>query len=174
MLHYQLMNEAASYSFDGKDLLSNSMAAESLHRIFPNRDVQQWSMWLQNNRNQSRSVPYRIPFVRMHGGVFYEVEELNRFADWERARSLGTIKLSGRAAEALAAYGVGSDNGGAYGRSLAYTVMPAVTEEGEPFVRLMTEKPLAVYRLEIAQALALANELVEATKYLRQGATDGD
>jgi hypothetical protein len=152
-------------TLDEKDLLSNGMAAQTLHTIFPDRDVKQWSMWLQNNRNQSRSVPYRIPFVRMHGGVFYEVNELNRYTDWERARSLGTIKLSGRAAEALAAFGVGSDSGGAYGRSLSYAVMPAVTEEGEPFVRLLIEKPLRVFRLDLAQARALAKRLIEAAGY---------
>jgi hypothetical protein len=74
-----------------KAALTTSMAAQALHNIFPDRSVDQWIMWLQNNRNNSRSTPYRIPFTRLSGCVVYNTEDLDRFADWERLRALGTI-----------------------------------------------------------------------------------
>lgn len=155
---------------DERDLVSNSLAAQTLHQVFPDKTSEQWVLWLQNNRNQSRSVPYRIPFVRMHGGVFYEVAQLNRFADWEKSRQLGTMKLTGRAVEAMQAFGIGQAGGGSYGRKLAYSVQLGFEEDdsSKQFVRLMIERPLGVFRLEADQAEALAKELVGVAEAIRQ------
>jgi hypothetical protein len=144
------------------DLLTNGMAAKTLHALLPERSEEQWALWLQNNRNHARPVSYRVPFVRMGGGVLYEVAELNRFVEWERARKLGTVKLSSQAAAALDAFGIGTSEGSPYGRSLSCKVDVAQTQEGEPFVRLIVEKPLAVFRLSAAQASSIAHGLIES------------
>lgn len=155
---------------DDRDLLTNSLAARTLHEVFPDKTPEQWTLWLQNNRNQARSVPYRIPFERMHGGVFYEVAQLNRFADYEKSRQLGTIKLTGRAAEAMQAFGIGEAGGGTYGRKLAYSVQLGFEEDdsSRQFVRLMIERPLGVFRLEAEEAEALAAELLDVANAIRR------
>jgi hypothetical protein len=42
------------------ELLSNSVAAQVLNELLPEKTIEQQMQWLQNNRNQSRQVPYRI------------------------------------------------------------------------------------------------------------------
>ena len=53
------------------ELLSNSVSAALLSELLTGKTEEQWMLWLNNNRNQSRRVPYRLPFERMAGGVFY-------------------------------------------------------------------------------------------------------
>ncbi|VVP89042.1 hypothetical protein [Pseudomonas fluorescens] len=147
-----------------EELLSNSVAAQTLCELEPEKSVEQWMHWLQNNRNQSRRVPYRIPFERMAGGVFYRREELVSFIDWEKSRQLGALKLTGRAAEVMRAYGIGEKSGSATGRKLKVTAInPQVDEAtGTPFVQFITSDPLMVYRLELDEAEAIIREMAEA------------
>jgi hypothetical protein len=155
------------------DLLSNSMTAQTLHERLPGKTVEHWMTWLQNNRNQSRRVAYRIPFERMAGGVFYLQEEVERFVEWERGRQLGTVKLTGRAAEAVRAFGIGEASGGATGRRLNISaVLPMIDDAtGQPFVRVIANDPLLVYRLEPHEAARLAKELLEASQVCERRAT---
>lgn len=146
------------------EFLGNSVTAECLNELLPERTAEQWALWLQNNRNQSRRAAYRIPFERIAGGVFYRREELAKFAEWEKSRRLGRIKLTGRAAEVLQAFGIGTAGGSIAGRKLNVTsITPQIDPaSGKPFVQLVTDDPLMVYRLGLDQAKNIASELNEA------------
>lgn len=147
-----------------EELLGNSMAAQVLSEQFQGKTPDQWSGWLQNNRNQSRRVPYRIPFQRISGGIFYSSEELGKFIEFEKQRQLGTIKLTGRAAEVLKAFGVGTQGGGTTGRKLKVGgINPQIDQvTGKPYIQIITDDPLMVYRLEPGEAKSIAKELSEA------------
>ncbi|MFM0723423.1 hypothetical protein PQQ53_06990 [Paraburkholderia strydomiana] len=148
------------------DLLSNSLAAQTLDENLPGKTLEHWMTWLQNNRNHARKVSYRIPFERMAGGVFYLQEEINRFIEWEKGRQIGTVRLSGRAAEAMRAFGIGEKGGSTTGRKLNVSTVSLQLDQatGERFVQLVTSEPLMVYRLELSEASALAKELTEAAQ----------
>jgi hypothetical protein len=129
----------------------------------PDKTAEQWRLWLQNNRNQSRRVSYRIPFERMAGGVFYRREELVKFAEWEKARQLGTIKLTGRAAEVLQAFGIGEKGSTTQGRRFkGGSVNLAVDAACVPFVQAIINEPLIVFAMSADQAIDFGKELVEA------------
>lgn len=149
-----------------EELLSNSFAAQTLSEMLPDKTTEQWQLWLQNNRNQSRRVPYRIPFMRMAGGVFYYREELLKFSEWEKGRQQGAIKLTGRAAEVMEAFGIGSSMGSATGRRLKITSINPQQDEGtgKHFVQMIVEDPLRVYRLETDEALRIADDLTVAAR----------
>lgn len=152
-------------------LLNNSVTAQMLYEALPDKTLEQWTLWLQNNRNPARRAPYRIPYVKMGGGVFYRTEELETFVEWEKARRLGTFKLSGRAAEALRAFGIGEAGGGTTGRKLNITAInPQVdSASGLPYVQVITNEPLMVYRVEIDQAQEIVRELSEAVAACERG-----
>jgi len=145
-----------------EELLSNTVAAQTLHDLEPEKSTAQWLLWLQNNRNQTRSVSYRIPFERMAGGVFYRETELRAFIEWEKSRNLGTLKLTARAAEAMRAFGIGEKGGSATGRRLKVSGINPQVEDGVPYIQLITNDPLMVYRLELDEAEAIIKEMVEA------------
>ena len=147
-----------------EELLGNSVAAQLLNELMPDKSIEQWSLWLQNNRNQSRRASYRIPFEKMGGGVFYLREEIAKFAELEKSRKLGSIKLTGRAAEALQAYGIGTEGGSTTGRRFDVSdVMPQVDQAtGKPYIQIITSNPLMVYRLELEEAKAFSKELEDA------------
>lgn len=145
------------------ELFNNSVAAQTLHELLPEKTAKQWSLWLQNNRNKSRRNAYRIPIERLGGGVFYKPEDLQAFAEWESSRQLGTMKLTGRAAEVMRAFGIGDKNGSSTGRKLSVTAInPQIDESsGKPFVQFITSDPLMVYRLDPNEAKNIALELIE-------------
>jgi hypothetical protein len=146
-----------------KELLSTQVAGDLLAEMLPDRDAEQWALWLRNNRNQARKATYRIPTVRISNGAFYTRDELAKFAEWEKSRRLGKITLTGRAAEALRAFGIGEAGGSTTGRKLEYSVTPQVGEDGSTFVQFVIEKPtLAVYRLDRTELAQLVKELAEA------------
>ena len=152
------------------ELLSNSVAAQVLAELIPDRSSEKWGQWLQNNRNQLRRASYRIPFVKMAGGVFYRREELAKFAEWEKSRQLGTIKLTGRAAEVVRAFGIGTSGGSSTGRKLIVQGITAQTDEatGASFIQFITDDPLMVYRLEPEEAKNLARGLLVALNDLER------
>lgn len=144
-----------------EELLSVSVAAEVLNGLMPNKTPQQWNTWLTNNRNQSRTVPYRIPTVRISGGVFYRRAELESFIELEKSRQLGTIKLTGRVGEALRAFGINEPGGGPYGRELkTFRVGEAVIDgDSQVFAQLTVGDPLSVYRIDAQQIETMIAEL---------------
>ncbi len=147
-----------------EDFLSNALAAQRLAEIIPDKSAEQWALWLQNNRNQSRRVPYRIPFERIAGGVFYRPDDLAHYAEWEKSRQLGNMKLTGRAAEVIRAFGIGTGGGSTTGRKLKVTgINPQFDEATRTvFIQLITDDPLMVYRIELSEAKQIARDLIEA------------
>lgn len=152
------------------DLLSGGVAAQTLSELLTEKTPAQWALWLQNNRNQLRQVSFRIPFVKMAGGVFYRREDIARFAELEKSRQLGTIKLTGRAKEALDAFGIGTASGSTTGQKLTVTgINPQVDQAtGKTFVQLIASNPLKVYRLELDEAEAISKELNEAIQFCKR------
>ena len=135
-----------------EELLSTAVAAEALHELDSSKTVDQWAYFLQNNRNRARKVGYRIPFDKIAGAAFYQRGELLKFVEWDRARQIGTIKLTGRAAEVVQAFGIGSKGGSATGRALNLIEVRAIGDE----IQMVLAEPLMVYRLSKEQANTLA------------------
>ncbi len=149
-----------------QELYSISVAAAYLSKHLTDKSPEQWRLALQNNRSPSRAVAFRIPYEKLGGGVFYGRNELARFVEFEKMRQLGTIKLSGRAVEALKAYGVGEAGGSLTGRKLNVTgINPQVDEAtGKMFIQVIVDSPLMVYRLELDEAKSISQELISAIK----------
>lgn len=146
------------------DLLSRQVAAEWLTERLTDKNAEQWALWLRNNANQARHATYRIPTESIGRGTFYNIEELTKFVEFERGRQLGSIKLKGRAAEVARAFGLGSTSGSTTGRELLISAIDPQFDEvsGKTLVRMVTDSPLMVYRLEVSQAKKIAAELLEA------------
>ncbi|ADG14253.1 conserved hypothetical protein [Paraburkholderia atlantica] len=149
------------------DLYNTQAAAEFLSRALPDDgDSAYWSGFLINNRRTDRSPIHRIPFSRVGKAALYSPEDLARYVEFEKARRLGTVKLTGRAAEALQAFGIGESGGSSTGRRLEIADVSLQIDEAtrEPFVRLVISEPMLVYRLELSQAQSLSERLLEAAK----------
>ncbi len=148
-------------------MLSTQAAAAALHEAIPEPEGY-WARFLMNNKRPDRNPPFRVEFVKMGGGVLYPRKALADFIAWEKSRRLGTTKLTGRAAEALRAFGIGEAGGGTTGRSLECTVHPQQDPTtGQPYIQLIVKNPLLVFHLNVGQAEELIRELqsaVNATK----------
>ena len=146
------------------ELYGNSFAAQYLSEQITDKTPEQWELWLRNNRNQSRKVPYRIAFERISNATFYRPEELAKFVEWEKSRQLGVMKLTGRSAEVMRAFGIGSSNGSTTGRKLEIVGITDQFDEatGARFVQLIISEPLMVYRLDPDQARQVAAKLLNA------------
>jgi hypothetical protein len=149
-----------------EEFWNTSVAAQYLNEQLSDRTVEQWGLWLQNNRNQSRKASFRIPITRIANGAFYRPEDLATFSEFEKSRQLGTLTLSGRSAEALRAFGIGTASGSTTGRKLDVTSISQQTDRatGEQFVQFATNDPLMVYRLSPDQAIDVATKLMAAAK----------
>lgn len=147
-----------------EELWGNTFTAQVLSQRIDARNAEQWTLWLRNNRNQSRRVPYRIPYVRISNGTFYSPAEIEKFVAWEESRQLGNMKLTGRSAEVMRAFGIGTSAGSATGRKLEIIGINQQTDDGtgETFVQLITGDPLMVYRLTPDQAAKIAADLLYA------------
>jgi len=156
-----------------EELFSTNAAAEFLNEQVPERSVTGWALWLRNNRNNSRRVVMRIPFERLGGGAFYRRDDLASYVAWEKSRQVGRLKLTGRAAEVMRAYGIGSASGSTTGRKLRVTAIDPKVDEasGMPYVQIITDDPLMVYRLEVLEAKSIAGELLEAIDVCERAAT---
>lgn len=146
-----------------EDLLSTQAAAELVaSEIHEAAGVTYWARYLTNNRRDDRNPPHRVSFQRLGACAFYRREDLAAFIEFEKKRRLGIRTLSGRAAEVMRAYGIGEAGGGTTGRRLDCTINPQVDPvTGAPYVQLVINDPLLVYRVDIAQAKALCTELAE-------------
>jgi hypothetical protein len=146
-----------------EELWSNSLTAQFLAEQLPGRNSERWYLWIRNNRNNSRSAAYRVPFVRISNGTFYRPADVHKFIAWEKARQLGTMKMSSRTLQAMQAFGVGQPNGSSTGRSLQVLALTAQSDPitGDHFVRFVTDEPLTVYRLSPEEAKSLGQQLVD-------------
>ena len=152
-----------------QELLNISVAAEYLSKHLTDKTPEQWRLALQNNRSTSRAVSFRIPFEKLGGGVFYDRDELVKFVEFEKMRQLGTLKLTGRAAEALKAIGFGEAGGSSTGKSFKVSSVTLALDEGDArrkFVQIATTEPLQIFRVELDAARLLASELNDILSYL--------
>lgn len=76
---------------------------------------------LTNARQVGRTQVFNLPFSKIGKVVFYEQADLVEFAEFEKTRRLGKMKLSGRAAEVMRAFGIGTSGGSSTGRKLIVT-----------------------------------------------------
>lgn len=149
---------------DSQTLLSTNAAGDWLNDAVPGETPAHWRTALANNRKSERNPPYRVPFSTVGRGAFYAVSDLLEYAEFEKARRMGKMKLTGRAAEVMRAFGIGANDGSTTGRKLKVSgINPQVEEStGKPFIQLITDEPLMVYRLELEQAKSISAELNEA------------
>lgn len=146
-----------------EDLLSTQAAAELIAaEIHESGGVAYWTRYLTNNRREDRNPPHRVPFQRIGGGAFYLRPDVADFIAFEKSRRVGVLKLSGRAAEALRAFGIGEAGGSTTGRKLDCTLTaqhdPAT---GTPYAQLVIQDPLLVFRIEPDQLRALHSEIAD-------------
>ena len=146
------------------ELMNSSVAGQLLSEVLGDRSPDGWALWLRNNRNQTRQVPYRVPFEKISNGAFYSHEDLAEFIKWEKSRQLGSFKVSARAMQALDAFGVGHADGSSTGRKLKLTGITSQVDEatGQAFIQMILDDPLRVYRLPVEQAEAISKQLTEA------------
>lgn len=146
------------------ELLSTQAAAEYLTHDLPYKTVEQWALWLRNNRNQARRAIYRVKSEQLGRIAVYTKDELASFVEFEKSRQLGKVKLSGRAAEVMRAFGIGEQTGGTQGRSFkGGSANPSVANvTGTVFVQTVIDEPLLVFAMTPEQAIEFGNELVEA------------
>ncbi|MDI1259366.1 hypothetical protein [Aquabacterium sp.] len=145
------------------------MSADALSELLPEKDPVQWAAWLQNNRNQTRRVSYRIPFERLAGGIFYKREELSKYVEWEKMRKLGTITLTGQTAQVLQAFGIIDDSGSSRGRVFKGGSVTAQYDRlTGHYVRMIIDEPLMVFTITPEQAIKFGKELTEVGDYLKR------
>lgn len=145
-------------------LYSTQGAGDWLAEAIPGKDSKYWQGVLIANRRNDRPQVHKIPFATVGRGAFYTQEALQEFAEFEKVRRLGKMRLSPRATEALRAFGIGESGGSSTGRKLTVTGINSQIDQatGLAFVQLITSDPLMVYRLEPDQAVAVGKELLEA------------
>jgi hypothetical protein len=158
---------------DEQALLNTNAAGDWLNDAVPGETPAHWRTALSNNRKTDRNPPYRVPYSTIGRGAFYTVSDLLEYAEFEKARRMGKMKLTGRAAEVMRAFGIGANGGSATGRKLNVTgINPQVDEStGKLFIQLITNEPLMVYRIEVEQAESIASELKEAIECCKRGST---
>lgn len=149
------------------ELLSTHAAAEYLAERLPDKDAQQWSMWLRNNRNHSRQAMYRVPSARIGRVAVYTSEDLESFVEFEQSRIIGHIKLTNRATEIAHAYGIGRPDGTPFGRRIESASTSVQTDGGGYYVQMTISNPLFVFALEPEQAVNLGTELLKAGQSAR-------
>lgn len=164
LIHDRLRHHSEKSQMSQDELLSTQAAAEYLAAHVPDKDIQQWSMWLRNNRNHSRSAIYRIPSDRIGRIAVYTLEALQAFVEFETSRLVGHIKLTNKAAEIAQAFGIGSPEGTPFGRLLESAFTSLQSDGKQSYVQMTISKPLMVYALLPDQAVTLGKELLKAGK----------
>lgn len=144
------------------EFLSTQAAAEHLARELPAKTESQWALWLRNNRNQSRSVIYRVPVVHIGRPAYYKPQDLAEFIDFERRMQTGALPLSGRAKQALQAFGLGEPGSTNLGRRWKGADANLAVSEKGALVQFVISEPPMVFALSPEQAQAIGRELLEA------------
>lgn len=143
-------------------LLTTNAAGEWLHEAVPGESPAYWRQALINNRRPDRSPPHRVPFNTLGRAAVYTPEALQAFADFEKSRRLGQIKLTGRAAEVVRAFGIGEASGTTQGRAFKGASANLASGPSGAFVQTIINEPLLVFMLTADQAVALGKELLDA------------
>lgn len=143
-------------------LLTTNAAGNWLHEAVPGESPAYWRQALINNRRPDRSPPHRVPFDTLGRVAVYTPEALQAFADFEKSRRIGQIKLTGRAAEVVRAFGIGEAAGTSQGRVFKGASANLASGSGGAFVQTIINDPLLVFMLTPEQAIGFGRELVEA------------
>jgi hypothetical protein len=143
------------------DLFNTNAAADFLNAAVPGESASYWNQRLVNARRSDRQQPFAIPFSTVGKACFYEQSDLEQFAEFEKSRRLGKVKLSGRAAEALRAFG-GFPQGRPFKGGSAY-LLPSETPGGT-LVRATINEPLTVFAMTPEQAIEFGKELIDVGK----------
>jgi hypothetical protein len=145
------------------NIFNTNAAADFLNELVPGESPAYWSQRLINARRTDRKQSFTLPFSTINKAAFYEEADLRQFAEFEKARRLGKIKLSGRAAEAFRAFGMGEQGGGSQGRQFkgASANLQTSNDSGAAFVQTIFNEPLMVFAMSPEDAIAFGKELVE-------------
>lgn len=138
------------------------MAAIYLNEQLQDKTPEQYTQFLQSNRVKGRAVAYQIPFEKIDGMVIYLTKELNKYVALQKSRTMGTIKLSTKAAEALQAVGFNEHGGGSTGYRFNMSGLNfGIDRNGQRFIQMFLTEPLRVFHIEMESAEALHRELGE-------------
>jgi hypothetical protein len=149
------------------DRASCTEAADLLHTEIYERDGY-WYRFLLNNRRKDRDPPYRIPHSIVRGHISYSLDALFEFIEWERRRRLGTVKLTGQAAQLITAYGVGEAEARVVRSQLKCSFSLHVDSRSKRRnIQLVIESPLSVFQLTLREAKLVARELDTAIRNYR-------
>ena len=156
------MNNHRQDNMTTTELLNRQVAAEWLAQQLQDKTADQWALWLRNNANTARRASYRIQTEQLGRGTFYNINELEKFVEFEKGRQLGQLKLTGRAAEVLLAYGTGIDGATINGRKWKGGSANLCNDKGVVIVQAIINEPLTVFAMTAEQAIEFGREMVEA------------
>lgn len=142
--------------------LSRQKAAEWLARRLQHKTPEQWELWLRNNANNARRAAYRVPVEPLGRHAYYRLDELEKFATFEQGRQRGTLKLTGRAAEVLEAFGLGTNGATTKGRRWKGATANPSPDGDTAFVQTIINEPLLVFAMTPEQAIEFGQELLDA------------
>lgn len=146
------------------NVFNTGAAADFLNEALPGQTPTYWYQRLVNARRTDRKHPFTLRFSTVGKAVFYEQVDLEEFANFEKTRRLGKMTLSGRAAEAIRAFGIGEQGGGAQGRNFSGASVNLQTSQGSAFVQTIINEPLLVFAMSPEDAIGFGLELIEAGK----------
>jgi hypothetical protein len=140
-------------------VLGRKAAAELLAQQFEGRSVKQWTLYLFNNANKSRSVGYRIPVEYAVRSPFYRLAELEKFVEFERQRRAGKINLTGQAAEIFKACVI---NAGKTSKGRLWKSGSVEYKDG--VIQLVTNDPFMVFALTPEEAIEFGQQLIRTVE----------
>ena len=147
-----------------QELISRQAAAEWLSQQLTDKDPEQWALWLRNNANHARRAIYRVPVETVSRAAFYSPAELEKFVEFEKSRQLGTLKLTGRAAEVLQAFGIGQAGSSTQGRKWPGANANLAEHNGRASIQVIISNPLLVFAMTPAEAAEFGKELIEVAQ----------
>lgn len=149
-------------------LYTTQAAGDWLHEEVPGESSEYWQHVLINNRRTDRNPPHKIAFTTMGRAAVYTREALRAFAEFEKLRRIGQVKLTGRAAEAVAAFGIGTQGGSALGRVWKGAGVALAHRDGVNLVQVIINEPLTVFVLSAEEAMKFGRELIEVGEAARR------
>jgi hypothetical protein len=151
------------------DLFNTSAAADYLHAVFADKPASYWYQRLINARRTDRPQTYVLPHTTLGKVVLYTPEALDGFIEHEKLRRIGKVPFTGRAAEALHAFGIGKAGGTTHGRifkggSANLQAIEGVGAANQVGVQVIINEPLLVFAMTPEQAASFGKELIEAAQ----------
>lgn len=149
--------------------VNRQAAASWLASKLPQKSPEQWAHWLRDNANQSRPASYRVPSSKIGRHAFYDLADLEAFVRFEKEITHAGVKLTGRAAEAFHAFGIGTPSGTPYGRKWkGGYANPSTRDDGDLFVQTGINEPKLVFAMTPDEAIEFGRELLEAGEQVKR------